>query len=89
MPNIKSAKKRVLVINKKTAENRMIKSAYKTSLKKFDTAVAEGNVDAAKACYADTVSRVDMTCSKGIIHKNKANRVKAQLSKKLASVSAE
>ena len=41
MPNIKSAKKRVLVINTKTAQNRAAKSALKTDLKKFDAAVAE------------------------------------------------
>ena len=42
MPNIKSAKKRVLVNETKALRNKMEKSALKTSLKKFDAAVAEG-----------------------------------------------
>ena len=43
MPNIKSAIKRVSVIEKKTLQNNMVKSAYKTAVKAFETAVAEGN----------------------------------------------
>lgn len=80
MPNIKSAKKRVKVIDKKTAQNRMLKSALKTQLKKFDAAVAAGE---GQAVYGETVSKVDASASKGIIHKNKANRAKAQLARKL------
>ena len=82
MPNIKSAKKRVKVIDKKTAINRSNKSALKTQLKKFDAAVEAGNADA--ALYNETASAVDSSVGKGIIHKNKANRTKAQLAKKLA-----
>ena len=51
MPNIKSAKKRVLVIDKKTLENRMVKSAIKTELKKFEAAVSEGNKASAQELY--------------------------------------
>ncbi len=81
MPNIKSAKKRVKVIAKKTAENRMAMSAYRTQLKKFEAAVAANeNVN---EVYAATVKKVDETASKGLIHKNKANRTKAQLAKKI------
>ncbi|MBQ9941756.1 MAG: 30S ribosomal protein S20 [Christensenellaceae bacterium] len=82
MANIKSAKKRVKVIEKKTAQNRVIKSALKTQLKKFDAGVAAGNCDA--ALYAQTVSEVDSAATKGVIHKNKAARIKAQLAKKMA-----
>ena len=81
MPNIKSAKKRVKVIEKKTEQNRIIKSALKTQLKKFDAVEGES----VQAVYVDTVSAVDSAASKGIIHKNKANRTKAQLAKKLAA----
>lgn len=81
MPNIKSAKKRVKVIAKKTAENRIIKSALKTQLKKFDASLAsEENV---QKTYAETASKLDSAASKGIIHKNKANRQKARLAKKM------
>ena len=44
MPNIKSAKKRVLVIEKKTMENRMIMSSVKTAIKKYNAAIAAGDV---------------------------------------------
>ena len=59
MPNIKSAKKRVLVISTKTARNRSAKSALKTDLKKFDAAVAEGNRSEADAAYKVAVKAVD------------------------------
>ena len=82
MANIKSAKKRVKVIATKTARNRDNKSALKTQLKKSDAAVAANeNVE---AVLNDTVSAVDRAVSHGIIHKNKANRTKAQLAAKLA-----
>lgn len=81
MPNIKSAKKRVKVIAKKTAENRMAMSALRTQIKKFDAAVAAN--DNVNEVYSATVKKVDEAASKGLIHKNKANRTKAQLAKKV------
>ena len=88
MPNIKSAKKRVKVIDKKTARNKSIKSALKTELKKFDEAVAANDAAKAAELFPITVGEVDSAWSKGTMHKNKANRLKAQLAKKLASVAA-
>ena len=58
MPNIKSAKKRVLVTEKKTKENKMIKSALKTSIKKFLAAVEAGDKETANALYPETVSAI-------------------------------
>ena len=49
MPNIKSAKKRVKVIEKKTLINQMHKTALKTAIKKFEAAVAANNAEEAKA----------------------------------------
>ena len=86
MPNIKSAKKRVLVINKKTMENRMIKSAIKTELKKFEAVVAEGNKAAANEQLSLCVKKLDQAASKGVYHKNTVARKKSQLSKALASL---
>jgi len=83
MPNIKSAKKRVKVIEKKTAQNRANRSALKTQLKKFDAAAAAGQAD--EALLSKTAGTVDSAVGKGVIHKNKANRTKAQLAKKLAN----
>lgn len=51
MPNIKSAIKRVDVIEKKTLQNNMIKSAYKTAIKLFEAAVEEGNKEKAMEAY--------------------------------------
>ena len=89
LPNIKSAKKRVKVIATKTAQNRVVKSALRTQIKKFDAAVAAGDAAQANELYAATVSKVDSAAGKGVIHKNKANHAKAQLAKKLASLQAE
>ena len=82
MPNIKSAKKRVKVIETKTLRNKMIKSDLKTALKKADAAVANGEADKAEVVKA-AIRKVDMACTKGIIHKNKAARKKSQLAKSL------
>ena len=87
MPNIKSAKKRVLVTEKKTRQNKAIKSALKTSIKKFLNAVGAGDKETANALYPETVSAIDSAVTKGILHKNNANNKKAKLAKKLASIS--
>ncbi|MBR1392839.1 MAG: 30S ribosomal protein S20 [Ruminococcus sp.] len=82
MPNIKSAKKRVKVIEAKTLRNKIVKSDLKTALKKANTAVAEG-ADNKEEAVKVAIKKVDMACSKGIIHKNKAARKKSQLAKSL------
>ena len=83
MPNIKSAKKRVLVIEKKTLENRMVKSAIKTELKKFEAAVAEGNKASAQELYNLCAKKLDQAVAKGLLHKNNAARKKSALTLKL------
>ena len=55
MPNIKSAKKRVLVSKVNNERNKMAKSALKTTLKKFEAAVAEGNKEQADSAYTAAV----------------------------------
>ena len=81
MANIKSAKKRILVNDKKNLRNRSIKSALKTTVKKFNAAVAEGNKELAAFMLPGVISAVDKAAAKGIMHKNAANRKKAELSK--------
>lgn len=83
MPNIKSAKKRVLVASKKTLRNQMIKTALKTAIKKFETLAFEKNKEEAKAAYTQAVKKIDMAVSKGILHKNTAARKKSALTLKL------
>lgn len=83
MPNIKSAIKRVSVIDKKTLQNNMVKSAYKTAIKTFEAAVAEGDKTKATEAYKVAVRKVDQACTKGVIKANTASRKKSNLSKKL------
>lgn len=83
MPNIKSAKKRVRVTETKTLQNKMHKSALKTSIKKFKAAVAAGDKTLAQATYTEAVSMVDKAVSKGILHENNAARKKSQYTKLL------
>ncbi len=82
MPNIKSAIKRVKVTEKKNLRNRMIKSAMRTTVKKFDVAVTSGSAD--EKVLSLTQGAIDRAASKGVIHKNAANRKKARLAKRMA-----
>lgn len=87
MPNIKSAIKRVSVIEKKTLRNNMIKSAYKTAVKNFEAAVAEGDVKKAESLFSEATKKIDQACTKGVIVKNTAARKKSNLAKKLNAMS--
>jgi len=88
MPNIKSAKKRVKVIEKKTLRNNMIKSEYKSAVKKFEQAVEAGNLEEAKTLLSEATKKIDQACTKGVIVKNTAARKKSNLSKKLNALNA-
>ena len=88
MPNIKSAKKRVKIIEKKTLENNMIKTGYKSAVKKFEEAVAAGNLEEAKTLFSEATKKIDQACTKGVIVKNTAARKKSSLSKKLNAAMA-
>ena len=83
MPNIKSAIKRVSVIEKKTLRNNMIKSGYKSAVKKFEQALESGNIEEAKTLFSQATKKIDQSCSKGVIVKNTAARKKSNLAKKL------
>ena len=79
MPNIKSAIKRVNVAEKKNLRNRMVKSGVKTSIKKFEAAVATKSVEEAAKLLSVVSGDIDKATSKGVMHKNTANRKKARL----------
>ena len=83
MPNIKSAKKRVLVINKKTEQNKSIRSAVKTEIKKVDVLIKENKLEEAKAALSLAFSAIDSACSKNIYHANNASNKKSKLAKKV------
>ena len=86
MPNIKSAEKRVQIAKVRTARNKAEKTALKTTLKKFDAAVADGNRAEAESAYKVAVKTVDQAAGKGIIHKNNAAHKKSALTLKLNSI---
>ncbi len=86
MPNIKSAKKRVLIIEKKTLQNRMIKSAIKTEVKKFEAAVAAGNKADAQKQFSYCVKKLDQAAAKHVFHKNTVSRKKSQMATALAAL---
>ena len=83
MPNIKSAIKRVSVIEKKTLRNNMIKSGYKSAVKKFEQAVEARNKKEATELFSFATKKVDQACTKGVIVKNTAARKKSNMAKKL------
>ncbi len=88
MPNIKSAIKRVSVIEKKTLRNNMVKSGYKSAVKKFEQAVEAGNKEEATKLLASATKKVDQACTKGVIVKNTAARKKSNMAKKLNAMNA-
>ena len=83
MPNIKSAKKRVLVNQAKAMQNKAAKSALKNVIKKCEAAVAEGNRSEADVAYKVAVKAVDKAAAKGLLHKNNAANKKSSLTLKL------
>jgi len=79
LANIKSAKKRILVIETKTLRNKMIKSKVKTMIKNVETAIANKDKAAAQANLKKAISEINKAASKGIYHKNNAARKVSRL----------
>ena len=79
MPNIKSAKKRVKVIQTKTLRNQMVKSALKTYTKKFEVALATGDKTSASQAMSLVTKKIDQAVAKGIMKKNTASRRKSKM----------
>ena len=86
LPNIKSAKKRVLVAEARNARNKADKSALKTAIKKFEAAAVEGNRTEAEGTYKVAVKAIDKAAAKGLLHKNNAAHKKSALTLKLNNV---
>ncbi len=83
MPNIKSAKKRVLIAQARNARNKAEKSALKTAIKKFEAAAAEGNRTEADGAFKVAVKKVDQAVAKGVLHKNTAARRTSAMAQKM------
>lgn len=86
MANIKSAKKRILVTETRTARNKAIRSKVKTMIKKVEAAVEAGDQAAAQAALVVATSEIDKACTKGVYHKNTASRKVSRLAKAVAAV---
>lgn len=86
MANIKSAKKRILVIETKTLRNKVIKTKIKTLTKKLEAAIVAGDKAQAQERLKLTVSEINKAASKGVFHKNNAARKVARLSKAVSKM---
>ena len=83
MPNIKSQIKRMRKSEDQRVRNRAVKSALKTQIKKFETALAASEKEAASTEYARASRELDKAASKGVIHRNKAANKKSNMARDL------
>ena len=90
MPNIKSAKKRVLLNKKNNLRNRSVKSNVKTRIKKFLLLAEKKDINQtqAKEIFIDAIKSIDQAASKKIYHKNTAAKKKSRLAKLFNKLSA-
>ncbi len=83
MANIKSAKKRIRVSQKKHDRNKSIKSGVKTAIKKVETAVAANDRTAAQEALREAISKINKAATKGVYHKNNAARKVSRITKEV------
>jgi len=88
MPHTQSAKKRLKQSNARKARNRSVKAELRSKTKSVRAAAAAGNADVAKTESVAAQSKLDRAAARGVIHKNKAARVKSRLSKVLKAAKA-
>ena len=86
MPNIKSAKKRVLTNARKEKENVTVESKLKNSIKKLEKTVKSGNKEESKKELDTTLKNIDKALNIGLIKKNNAARKKSRLTKSVNSI---
>ena len=82
MPNIKSAKKRVITSAKKEVNNTVVTSSMRTAIKKCEKAIISGDKETANKNLKTAIKRIDKAVASGLVHKNKAAREKSRLTKK-------
>ena len=88
MANIKSQIKRNRQNEKRRLRNKSVKSALKTSVRKFNEAAASGDAEQASALLRAASRNLDKAVSKGVIHKNQAANRKSAIAKRLASLAS-
>ena len=81
MPNIKSAKKRVLTNKRQCEENILVDSRMKNSIKKLEKTVKAGNKEESEKVLNSTLKNIDKALNVGLIKKNNAARKKSRLTK--------
>lgn len=89
MPNTKGAKKRLRQNVVRRDRNRITRTRMRHSLRKFREAVAAKNIDEAKELSRITGQLLDKAASKGVIHRNKAARLKSRMSHLIVSTQAQ
>jgi len=88
MPNTKSAKKRLRQNVARRDENRAVKSALRTQLRKVREAITAGEIDKAETEFRLAAKKLDRAGSHRVIHPNKASRTKSRLQKSIKSAKA-
>ena len=83
MAHTLSANKRIRQSEARRAKNKSEKSRMKTSIKKYTSALATGDVTVAETALRESVSTIYSVAGKGIIHKNRAARKASRMEKKL------
>lgn len=81
--NVANAKKKIKQIRKKTLNNVQLKSTVKNAIKNTDKAILAGDKEAAVKYLKAAIKSLDNAKSKGLIHKNKVDREKSRLTKKV------
>ena len=88
MANIKSAKKRIKVIDKKTARNRRVKGHLKAILKAYDAALEAGDMETAKEQLVKAEKKLIQAAAKHVLHKKNAARKVSRLNKRFNKANA-
>ena len=86
MPNIKSAKKRVLTSRRQCDENVLVESRMKNSIKKLEKTIKEGNKEESEKELNVTLKNIDKALNAGLIKKNTAARNKSRLTKSVNAI---
>jgi len=86
VPNIKSAEKRVRITARRSLRNISIRSALRTSIKKFETTLVQSDVEQARLALKAATRALDKAATKGVIHRNAADRKKSRLTLRLNKV---
>lgn len=86
MANTKSALKRARKAEERRRLNMQKRSALKTAVKKLSQKLAQGDRAEVQSLYNELASQADKIAAQGVIHRNKAARIKARLARRLVKL---